>query len=277
MSSGAPWRVKPTTRMSFSNACRARFPPMRPRPTTPYSSLASIVDSPSLAVFSERPVEVEGGADEGQVGEGLREVAQGLAGVPDLLGVQPEVVGVAEHLLEHQARLVHPTCARQRLDEPERAQAERAFFAREAVGGLLDVVAVHEAVRDEPAVAWRPVGGVEGAEHPGVVGGQEEDERHDQVRGVQGVVVVGLDKGIALGTPSPVHDLLVDLVANPQPPLAVGREGALGGEPEAPVHGDPAHELGVDEVAPPAADLPDPLAFALPVVADPAYEGASTG
>src|SRR4028119_643394 len=102
MSSGAPWRVKPTTRMSFSSACRARFPPMRPRPTTPYSSLASIMNSPSLAVFSERPVEVEGGADEGEVSKGLREVAQSLAGVPDLLGVEAEVVGVAEQLLEYQ-------------------------------------------------------------------------------------------------------------------------------------------------------------------------------
>ena len=118
------------------------------------------------------------------MGKGLREVAQGLAGVPDLLGVEAEVVGVAEHLLEHQARFVHTPGARQRLDEPERAQAERAFFAREAVGGLLDVVAVHEAVGDEPAVARGPVGGVEGAEHPGVVRGQEEDERHDEVRGV---------------------------------------------------------------------------------------------
>src|SRR4028119_592491 len=160
MSSGAPWRVKPTTRMSFSNACRARFPPIRPRPTTPYSSLASIMDSPSLAVFSERPVEVEGGADEGQVGEGLREVPEGLAGVPDLLGVEAEVVGVAEHLREHQARLVHPTCARQRLDEPERAQAERAFFAREAVGGLLDVAAVDGIVCGDAADRARGDGDV---------------------------------------------------------------------------------------------------------------------
>src|SRR5215213_107557 len=53
-----------------------------------------------LHPLPERPVEVEGGADEGQVGEGLREVAQGLAAGTDLLGVEPEVVGVAEHLLE---------------------------------------------------------------------------------------------------------------------------------------------------------------------------------
>src|SRR5215217_8656082 len=44
MSAGAPWRVKPTTRMPFSMAWRARLPPMRPSPITPYSFLASVID-----------------------------------------------------------------------------------------------------------------------------------------------------------------------------------------------------------------------------------------
>ena len=51
------------------------------------------------------PVEVEGGADERQVGEGLREVAEVLAALAELLAVEPEVVGVAEHLLEVEPRL----------------------------------------------------------------------------------------------------------------------------------------------------------------------------
>jgi hypothetical protein len=43
------------------------------------------------------------------VGEGLREVAERLAGRADLLGVQPEVVGVGEHLLEDRpASLTRP-------------------------------------------------------------------------------------------------------------------------------------------------------------------------
>jgi hypothetical protein len=53
-----------------------------------------------LATLPERPIEVEGGAYECQVREGLGEVAQRLAAGSDLLGVEPEVVGVAEHLLE---------------------------------------------------------------------------------------------------------------------------------------------------------------------------------
>jgi hypothetical protein len=42
----------------------------------------------------ELVVEGDGGVDQRQVGERLREVAQLLAGLADLLGVQPQVVGV---------------------------------------------------------------------------------------------------------------------------------------------------------------------------------------
>ena len=74
-----------------------------------------------LATLAERPIEVEGGAYECQVREGLGEVAQRLAAGSDLLGVEPEVVGVAEHLLEEARLIVEPARPRQGLDEPERA------------------------------------------------------------------------------------------------------------------------------------------------------------
>src|SRR3712207_1249902 len=65
--------------------------------------------STRLPPLPERPVEVEGGADERQVREGLREVAQSLAAGTDLLGVEPEVVGVAEHLLEDEPGFFEPS------------------------------------------------------------------------------------------------------------------------------------------------------------------------
>src|SRR5215210_5558356 len=71
-------------------------------------------------------VEVEGGAYEGEVGEGLREVAQSLAAGADLLRVEPQVVGVGKHLLEDQPCLVEPPGPRQSLNVPERAYRERA-------------------------------------------------------------------------------------------------------------------------------------------------------
>ena len=57
-----------------------------------------------------------------------------------LLGVQPQVVGVAQHLLEQQPGLVQPGRVGtpgpgQRLDQPEGAHVERPFDARQPVRG----------------------------------------------------------------------------------------------------------------------------------------------
>jgi hypothetical protein len=61
---------------------------------------------PSAAVG--RAVQVDRGADQGEVGEGLREVAESLPGHADLLGIQPEVAGVGEHVLEDRPGFLHP-------------------------------------------------------------------------------------------------------------------------------------------------------------------------
>src|SRR5581483_4267572 len=81
---------------------------------------------------AQRAVEVEGGADERDVGERLREVAQHLAAGAGLLGEQPEVVGVAQHALEEEPRLVQagrvvPAGAGERLHQPEGADVEGAL------------------------------------------------------------------------------------------------------------------------------------------------------
>ena len=62
--------------------------------------------SPTVAGGREPAVEVVGGADEREVREGLREVAEVLAAWTELLGVQAEVVRVAEHLLEDESRSI---------------------------------------------------------------------------------------------------------------------------------------------------------------------------
>src|SRR5215204_3610071 len=130
---------------------------------------------------SECLIEVEGGADKGQVREGLREVAQGLTARPDLLRIKPQVVGVGEHLLEDEPGLLDPSCTGEGFDKPERAQAEGALFSHKAVGRLFDVVAVHEAVGDQPALPGRTVGRIQRAQHPRVFGGKEENKGHNQV------------------------------------------------------------------------------------------------
>ena len=66
------------------------------------------LESMQLAPPSERPVKVESGANEAQMREGLREVSQRLAAGPDLLGVESQVIGIAEHLLEDEPGLFQP-------------------------------------------------------------------------------------------------------------------------------------------------------------------------
>ena len=84
----------------------------------------------------------------GEVGEGLREVAQRLAGRADLLGEQAHVVGVGEHLFEDVPALIDAAGPGQRLDVPERAQVERALAAGQPVRAV-GLVAPDQAVADQ--------------------------------------------------------------------------------------------------------------------------------
>src|SRR5438105_3686127 len=86
------------------------------------------------ASLVELAVEVDGGADQRQMAEGLREVAELLTGAADLLGEQAQVVGVGLHLLERKPGVVEPPGPGQGVDIPERAQREGALVARQAVG-----------------------------------------------------------------------------------------------------------------------------------------------
>src|SRR5262245_30274255 len=141
-------------------------------PEAPKRSMRSIIEChPFLAASWRSPelaVEVVGGADKCQVGEGLREVAELFAGRPDLFGVEPDVVRVAEHLLEGQPRLVEPSGAGERLHPPEGAHREGRLPAGEPIGRRVDVVAVDEAVGDQLGGD-----GVEGRD-PARVGGHDE-------------------------------------------------------------------------------------------------------
>lgn len=62
--------------------------------------------SGGLARFSQRLIEIYRGADEGEVCECLREVAQRLARRAELLGVEAESTRVTQYLLEHEPGLV---------------------------------------------------------------------------------------------------------------------------------------------------------------------------
>src|SRR5215212_5235648 len=76
------------------------------------------------SALPERAIQVYRGADKREVGEGLGEVAQGLASTPELLGIELQMVGVGEHLLQGEARLLEASGLREALHEPERAEAK---------------------------------------------------------------------------------------------------------------------------------------------------------
>src|SRR3954454_12054789 len=78
----------------------------------------------------ERLVEVHRGADEAEMREGLWEVAEVAPRGIHFLGVEAEVVRVPVHLLEEEPGLVEVAGAREALDEPVGAHAERALAAR---------------------------------------------------------------------------------------------------------------------------------------------------
>src|SRR4051812_39088063 len=140
----------------------------------------------------ERGVQRDGGVDERQVGERLGEVADLLAGEGDLLGVQPDVVAVREHLLEGGAGVLHAAGAGEGVDVGEGAQREGALRAAQAVGRGRRVVPVDQAVAHQFLVH-----GTQGRLPAWVASVDEADGGHAQQRGVQHVGVVVLDERLA--------------------------------------------------------------------------------
>ena len=182
----------------------------------------------------------------------LPEVAAGV-GV-ELLGVEAERRRDAQQALHQVARALELADDRQRGDEPERADQERALLARQAVVGLARAVAQDEAVLGQL---------VGDREHAGpqalVVAGQEAEERRQQRRGVERVGRVVLAQHAAV-VDAVLEDVGLDLLGRRRPRAAPGRRrrailGQLGGA----VERHPAHELGRHVVLRLAARLPDAL------------------
>ena len=219
---------------SESVRCRARRGPV----------LAEVLGvHVAVVVLALQPDHVQHRVDQGQVGEGLREVAQVLAGVGvDLLAVQVERSGEGQQLGAQLAGPVVLTDLAQRRHQPERADRERPLLALEAVVGLLHLVAQHQPVHGQL------VGdGQHGGPDPRVVGGQEPEQRREQQRGVQGLGAVVLGEHAALVHPVG-EDVLLDLLGRQLPLVGLGLLAAQPGQLGAPVDRHPAHDLRRGEV-----------------------------
>ncbi len=166
-----------------------------------------------------------GGLDQREVRERLREVAQVPAGVGvELLGVEPERRRDAQQALHQVARVLQLADDRQRRDEPERADQERALLARQAVVGLVGLVAQHEAVLGQ-LVADRQ----HARAQPLVVAGQEAEDRRQQRRGVQRVGRVVLAQHAAR-VDAVLEDVGADLLRG-RPPLGAQVRRRRGSRP----------------------------------------------
>ena len=75
----------------------------------------------------EHSVEIGCGADEREMGECLGKVSEELTVGTNFLGVETQVVGVAEELFEKKLRLLQFTGPCETFDVPERAGGETAF------------------------------------------------------------------------------------------------------------------------------------------------------
>src|SRR5215813_3926834 len=184
------------------------------------------------------------------------------------------MVCVTEHPLEDQSRfiqscLIQPSRAGERYNEPEGANVERSLGAFKPIVHFFHVVAIDQTVGDQPTHLGRLINRIKSLQHSGVRRRKEEYQRHHQIRGVQRFTPVMLDKRLTRGTPSLDHNLLIDLVADLQPLLPVGRERPFISQSQATIKRDPAHELGIDEVLWSSASFPDTLVFTLPVIAYP--------
>jgi hypothetical protein len=64
----------------------------------------------SLSATVERSIQVERGADQGEVGKGLREIAERFASCAGLFRVESQVICIPQHLLEQEPGFIVRTC-----------------------------------------------------------------------------------------------------------------------------------------------------------------------
>ena len=116
------------------------------------------------------------GVDQGQVGEGLGEIAQvATTARLDLLRVEPQRAREREQLLAQLPRSLVLTDLRQRRHEPERAHHERAFVSVQSVVGLVRFVTQHQAVYRQHVVDCQ-----HGCSDPRIVRREEPQQNHQQ-------------------------------------------------------------------------------------------------
>src|SRR5260370_27924787 len=83
--------------------------------------------------------------------KGLRKITQSLALMAGLLRVQPQMIGVSQHVFEQQPRLIEHCrigLARSRLGfhQPERAHVKRTLLAWQSIDALPRWITVNQTI-----------------------------------------------------------------------------------------------------------------------------------
>src|SRR4029450_5488075 len=88
---------------------------------------------PLVAGSGQAPVQFIRSANQREVGKRLGKGPQGFAAWPQLLGVEAQMVRIADGLLEIEAGLFQVPGPRQALDIPKRAHRKGALLAQQAI------------------------------------------------------------------------------------------------------------------------------------------------
>ena len=101
-------------------------------------------------------MQAQGGSDQSEMRKGLREIAD----LSPRMGIvflreEADVVPKRQQALEEDGCFGVAVLQRVIVGKPEAAGKKYAFVGREAVNARLGAITEHEAVDDEPAVAWR--------------------------------------------------------------------------------------------------------------------------
>ena len=80
----------------------------------------------------------------------MREISEMFASGPEFFGVEADVIGVTEHLLENEAGLLRIAGAGETFRIPEGSHAEGYFLARKSIGlGVAYAVAMDQRILDQ--------------------------------------------------------------------------------------------------------------------------------
>src|ERR671911_1432020 len=148
----------------------------------------------------------------------MGKVAQCFPRVAYLFGIQLEVIGVGEHLLQSESGLLEVSSPGEALHQPERADSEGTMIILRSVTCGLSLVAFYKHV-----VGQLLLHAVEGCKPAWICGTYEIDYRHEQQRGVQSFGAVVPNEASPLRIPAPAHDLFVDGIPLVDPDFFVGR------------------------------------------------------